>query len=274
MKAVEQAIEYAKSQAGKRNEVADVYNTYLPRPRGYKVKYEDMLCATYVSSIFIYLGWTDIVPPECAAWRLARNMEALDRYKAERYRVPDPGDLIFFGGGAVSTIGHVGIVTEVKGKQIVYYDINATVKRSVCNVGYKYISGYGCPDYAAHDTDAPEPKPKGLKAGDLVTINPGAKWYKGESIKLSCINDKWYIVQVKGDRAVLGMNEKQTRNVQSPIHTCDITLVGEEPATPSGNKVTATVTVDWETMQLLELMATGWGKTIGEVIDKLMEDAK
>jgi len=39
-------------------------------------------------------------------------------------------------------------------------------------------------------------------------------------------------------------------------------------------KRTITITVDAETLQLLEIMAAGWNKSIGEVIDALMEDAR
>ena len=39
-------------------------------------------------------------------------------------------------------------------------------------------------------------------------------------------------------------------------------------------KVTLTVTVEKETETVLRLMADGWGKTIGEVIDALVEDVK
>lgn len=283
------AVQTAISFKGKRNEIVDIYNRYLPRPRGYKVKYDDMLCATYVSAVFIKLGWTDIVPPECGAWRLYANMEALGRAVLDKKRVPEIGDLIFFGNGStVNRIQHVGIVTEVQnGKQIYYYDIQANVGRHTCPVGYSYVMGYGMPDYAAHDLDKPEPTPEPAPqpvpqpdhvyaVGDLVTINPGARWYRGQSIKLSCINDKWYIMSIKGDRAVLGMNLAETRNIQSPIHTCDISLVVANGAIeqPPEDKVSITVTVDKETLEILDIMATGNHKTMGEVIDMLLEDAR
>ena len=283
------AVQTAISFKGKRNEVVDVYNSYLPRPRGYKVKYDDMLCATYVSSIFIKLGWTDIVPPECGAMQLYRNMDALGRAVLDKTRVPEIGDLIFFGNGStVNRIQHVGIVTEVQnGKQIYYYDIQANVGRHTCPVGYSYVMGYGMPDYASKDlepipaptpepTPAPSPAPHVFAVGDLVTINPGARWYKGQSIKLSCINDKWYIMSIKGDRAVLGMNLAENRNIQSPIHTCDISLVVANGAIeqPPEDKVTITVTIDKETLELLDIMATGNHKTMGEIIDLLLEDAR
>lgn len=276
-------VQKAMSFKGQRNEVVDIYNTFLPRPRGYKVKYDDMLCATYASTPFIVLGWTDIVPPECGAMQLYRNMEALGRAVLDKARVPDIGDLIFFGNGkTVSKINHVGIVTEVKGKQIYYYDLQSVVGRHTCPVGYSYVMGYGMPDYASKDlAPAPDPEPAPqtdhvFAVGDLVEINPGAKWYRGQSIRLSCINDKWYIMSVKGDRAVLGMNLAETRNIQSPIHTCDISLVVANGVIeqPPEDKVTITVTIDRDTLELLDIMATGNHKTMGEIIDLLLEDAR
>ena len=276
-------VQNAIALKGERNAVVDIYNTFLPRPRGYKVKYDDMLCATYASTPFIQLGWTDIVPPECGAMQLYRNMEALGRAVLDKTRTPDIGDLIFFGNGnTVSKINHVGIVTEVKGKQIYYFDLQSVVGRHTCPVGYAYIMGYGMPDYASKDlAPAPDPEPAPdaphiFQVGDLVTVNPGAKWYRGQSIKLSVINDKWYIMSVKGDRAVLGMNLSETRNIQSPIHACDISLVVANGAIeqPPEDKVTITVTVDRETLELLDIMATGNNKTMGEIIDLLLEDAR
>ena len=271
------AVQTAIKMNGQRNEVVDLYNTFLPHPRRYKVKYEDMLCATYVSSIFIKLGWTDIVPPECGAHQLYQNMDALGRGVQDKKRVPEIGDLIFFGNSKyVSGIQHVGIVTEVKNnKQIYYYDIQSRVGRHTCPVGYSWIWGYGMPDYASKDIQPKpeEPAPQTdhvFKVGDLVTINPGAKWYRGSSIKLSCFSDKWYICSIKGDRAVLGMNEAETRNIQSPINTKDITLVVPE----QHSNVTISAVVRWDTLQLLEIMATGNNKTIGEIIDMLLEDAR
>ena len=271
------AVQTAIKMNGQRNEVVDLYNTFLPHPRRYKVKYEDMLCATYVSSIFIKLGWTDIVPPECGAHQLYQNMDALGRGVQDKKRVPEIGDLIFFGNSKyVSGIQHVGIVTEVKNnKQIYYYDLQSVVGRHTCPVGYSWIWGYGMPDYASKDIQPKpeEPAPQTdhvFKVGDLVTINPGAKWYRGSSIKLSCFSDKWYICSIKGDRAVLGMNEAETRNIQSPINTKDITLVVPE----QHSSVTISAVVRWDTLQLLEIMATGNNKTIGEIIDMLLEDAR
>ena len=282
MLARQTAVQKAISMKGQRDDVVDVYNTYLPHPRGYKVKYSDQLCATYVSAIFISLSWTDLVPPECGARQLYRNMEAIGCASSDVRRVPSPGDLIFFGQNSTPNgINHVGIVVDITqgNKRIVYYDISTSgrVAQHYCPVGYAWICGFGMPDYASKDfAPTPEPVPREFKVGDLVTINPGAKWYKGQSIKANVFSDKWYIMSIKGDRAVLGMNLAETRCITSPIHTSDITLVNaNEPVVePEKDKVTLTITVDKDTAQLLQIMADGWHISIGEVIDKLLEDAR
>lgn len=276
------AVQKAASMKGQREEVIKLYNTFLPHPRGYIVKDSDQACATYVSAVYIGLSWTCLVPPECAAWRLYKNMEALGCSFWGSNRTPIEGDLIFFGvGTSVSKIDHVGIVDHVDGDTIYFWDIRSTVMLHSYKPGakssikaYGYILGYGLPDYASKDTD--EPEPIEFKTGDLVTVNRGAKWYKGQSIKASVFDDQWYILSVKGDRAVLGMNLAETRCIQSPIHTCDITLVtpNEPVQEPASDKVTITVTVDKDTAQLIDIMAKGNNKTPGEIIDMLLEDAR
>lgn len=57
-----------------------------------------------------------------------------------------------------------------------------------------------------------------IKKGDLVTIKSGATYYNGAHIPDWVMADKWYIVQVKGDRAVLGKNESGKNDIQSPIN--------------------------------------------------------
>ena len=152
--AVTKVVQLAVSWKGKRDEIVDIYNSGpKPLPRHYKVKYEDMLCATFVSALFVHLGWTDIVPPECGAQQLFNNMNALDRAVIDRNRNPNVGDLIFFGPSN-GRIQHVGIVTELgnNGKQIYYYDIQSVVGRHTCPVGSSWIKGYGMPDYASKDS--------------------------------------------------------------------------------------------------------------------------
>lgn len=267
--AVTKIVQLAVSFKGERNSVVDIYNTYLPRPRGYRVKYEDQLCATFVSSLFIKMGWTDIVPPECGAQQLFNNMTALDRSVIDRSRVPNPGDLIFFGPSN-GRIQHVGIVTEVQnGKQIYYYDIQSVVGRHTCPVGYSWIKGYGMPDYASKDYPVPEPTPQTvIKAGDLVRIKEGARWYKGYEIPKSVMDDQWYVIQNKNGRAVLGENIRRSRNIQSPIHDTDLILVNGHAEEDQYKEFT--VKLKLSVYNTLRQRAFDEGRSIDEFITSLI----
>lgn len=268
MTARQTAVQTAIAMKGQRAEVVQIYNSFLPHPRGYIVKADsDQLCATYASAPFIVLSWTDIVPPECGARQLYRNMEAIGSSSENTKRVPQVGDLIFFGTGSKpSGINHVGIVVDVtnNNKRVVYYDISTSgrVGQHYIPVGDPWICGYGLPDYASKDVPSPTPTPTPtpaheFKVGDLVTVNAGAKWYKGQSIKASVFKDQWYVLTVKGDRVVLGMNLAETRNIQSPIHAEDLTLVTPDQPAVTDQQVTISVTVHEETWQLLQIMADG-----------------
>lgn len=57
-----------------------------------------------------------------------------------------------------------------------------------------------------------------IKAGVLVSIKSGASYYNGVSIPSWVMSDTWYVVQVSGDRAVLGKNTKGDHDIQSPIN--------------------------------------------------------
>ncbi len=61
-----------------------------------------------------------------------------------------------------------------------------------------------------------------VNEGDWVTIKSGATYYNGVSIPDWVMNDEWCVVQVTGDRAVLGQNRSGSNNIQSPINVNDL----------------------------------------------------
>ena len=75
----------------------------------------------------------------------------------------------------------------------------------------------------------------GVKKGDLVSIKPGSKYYNGVAIPSWVMNQKWYITQVKGDRAVLGKNASGSNDINSPINVNDL---------PGGSSSSTTVTTN------------------------------
>lgn len=58
----------------------------------------------------------------------------------------------------------------------------------------------------------------GINEGDYVTIKSGSTYYNGVAIPSWVMSDTWKVVQIKGDRAVLGANRSGTHNIQSPIN--------------------------------------------------------
>ena len=62
----------------------------------------------------------------------------------------------------------------------------------------------------------------GVNEGDWVTINDGATWYNGVEIADWCFSETWMVIQVSGDRAVLGENQGGGHDIQSPINVNDM----------------------------------------------------
>lgn len=72
-----------------------------------------------------------------------------------------------------------------------------------------------------------------IKVGDLVSIKSGAKYYNGVTIPSWVLSDQWYVVQVSGNRAVLGKNKSGSSNIQSAI---DVKyLIGGSGTSSSGS---------------------------------------
>jgi len=291
MNARQKLIDTAKSLRGQRDSVIDYYNANArPLPLGYRVKYEDQACAVFASVPFLMLEWTSIMPPHCRARELYRNLKALGCAVWGNTRTPIPGDLIFFGyGDKESRIDHVGIFEREENGKLFFWDIRSVVMLHSYTLGtdksvrdYGYILAWGIPDYASKDTPEPEPAPAPeIGAGDLVKIREGARWYSGSSIKASVMTKNWYVIQNKAGRVVLGMDEDERSNIQSPIHEEDLILVrknGQEPEPapqPAQDEtVTISITITKDSKELLDLMSQGNHMTYGELIDLWLEDAR
>lgn len=62
----------------------------------------------------------------------------------------------------------------------------------------------------------------GVNEGDWVTIKDGASYYNGVGIPDWVMADTWKVIQIRGDRAVLGENPDGTHDIQSPINVDDL----------------------------------------------------
>lgn len=154
-------IEQAKAWLGKKEsdgthrEIIDVYNSHKPLARGYKVKYTDAWCATFISALAIKLGYTDIIPTECGCGSQIELFKKLGAWEEDESRTPQPGDIIYYDwddngkGDNKGNSDHVGLVEKVSGGKITIIEGNYSdsVKRRTLAVNARYIRGYAIPKY-------------------------------------------------------------------------------------------------------------------------------
>lgn len=144
-----------KESNGTHKPIIDVYNAHKPLARGYKVKYTDAWCATFVSACAIKCGATDIIPTECSCNKMISLLKDIGVWNEADNYTPKAGDIIFYDwddsgkGDNTGNSEHVGIVEKVAGSTITVIEGNYSnsVKRRTLAVNGKYIRGYGLPKY-------------------------------------------------------------------------------------------------------------------------------
>ena len=145
-----------KESDGSFKKIIDLYNSHKPLARGYKVKYTDEWCATFVSAVSIACGLTDIMPTECSCSKMIELYKKLGCWQESDSYVPSPGDLIMYdwedsgSGDNTGQPNHVGIVASVEGTSIIVIEGNKSeaVAYRAMTVNGKYIRGYCVPNYA------------------------------------------------------------------------------------------------------------------------------
>lgn len=150
-----------KESNGTHKEIIDVYNNHKPLARGYKVKYTDSWCATFVSACAIKAGYTDIIPLECSCNQMINGFKKIGRWCEDDAHVPSLGDVIFYDwqdsgkGDNKGSSDHVGIVEKVEGSTITVIEGNKNdaVGRRKLQINGRYIRGYGLPKYDANATN-------------------------------------------------------------------------------------------------------------------------
>ncbi len=164
-KVVEQAQAWLgkNENNGSHKEIIDIYNKRKPLPRGYKVKYTDDWCATFVSAVFLALGYDFVA--ECSCGQMIALLQAKGIWDENDARTPKPGEIIFYDwqdSGSGDNRGwpeHVGIVEKVSGNTITVIEGNLSnaVGRRNLAINGKNIRGYGIP---AYEVEKPVEVPK------------------------------------------------------------------------------------------------------------------
>lgn len=150
---------------GSHKAIIDIYNAHTPLARGYKVKYTDAWCATFVSAVAVALGYTDIIPTECGCEPMINLFKNKGCWVENENRTPNVGDIIFYDwqdsgvGDNTGRSDHVGIVEKVTGGKITVIEGNYknAVGRRTISVNGRYIRGYGVPKYDVEKQDIAAP---------------------------------------------------------------------------------------------------------------------
>lgn len=201
--------------------IIDVYNGHTPLARGYRVKYTDAWCATFVSAVAIKCGLTEIIPTECGCGQMIELFRAKGEWQESDSRTPSPGDVIFYDwddSGAGDCTGwpdHVGFVESVSGGKITVIEGNKNnaVGRRVLAVDGRYIRGYGVPRYAEESgADAAGSGAKTVAAVAKEVI--AGAWGNGAERKerLTAAGYDYQAIQSQVN-ALLKGNEKPTKSV-------------------------------------------------------------
>lgn len=139
-----------KESNGSHKQIIDVYNSYTPLPRNYKVKYTDSWCMTFISACFIKAGLAALCPLECSCGNAITKAKSMGIWQEKDDITPNVGDLIMYDWNkADGWPEHVGIVESVTNNQITVIEGNKSnaVGRRVINVGNASIRGYIQPNY-------------------------------------------------------------------------------------------------------------------------------
>lgn len=151
-----------KESNGSHKQIIDVYNSYTPLPRNYKVKYTDSWCMTFVSACFIKVGLADLCPLECSCGNAITKAKEMGIWEENGNITPTPGDIIIYDWDEVDGWPeHTGLVETVSGNKETVVEGNKSnaVGRRTLTLGDPCIRGYIRPKYDGATAVIPPSQP-------------------------------------------------------------------------------------------------------------------
>ena len=214
-----------KGSAGHKKILATFNSAY----KGYTMTVNDYHCAATVSAAFIATGLTDIFPCiECSCGRMitaakkAGIWEERDSYEAAT------GDVVLYdwddsgAGDCTGAPEHVGLIVSRSGGYFDVFEGNMTGGKQGHRrlaVNGRYIRGFILPKYAkkatssgAASSSSSSTSSTGIKVGDKVRVL-NAVTYDGTKFKT--YRDEYDVIEVKGDRVVIGIGKTVTAAVKA-----------------------------------------------------------
>lgn len=165
--------------------IIDLYNSKVPRARGYKVTYKDAWCMATLAAAAIKLAAEDICPIECSCGEAIKIAQNMGTWIENENRVPNIGDWCVYDWDdqakdfrITDNKGypeHIGGVVEVNAAngvfKVVEGNFSNAVKVRTLAINGQYIRGFIAPKYSAEPVVAPVPAP-------APTTNPTRKGVK------------------------------------------------------------------------------------------------
>lgn len=176
-----------KEYDGTHRSIIDVYNAHKPLAQGYKVKYSDHWCATFVSACAIKCGATDIIPTECSCPRFIELCKKKGIWIENENMKPKKGDIVLYDwddngkGDNKGTADHIGIVENVGTDTftVIEGNMNCKVARRVLKFNARYLRGFARPKYKASASSSGTKKSIEAVAKEVIE----GKWGNGEDRK-------------------------------------------------------------------------------------------
>lgn len=206
---------------GSHREIIDVYNAHKPLARGYRVKYTDSWCSTFVSAVAIKCGATGIIPTECGCEKHIQLFKKIGCWIEDENRIPNPGDIIFYDwqdngvGDNTGHSDHVGIVEKVNGTSVTIIEgnISNSVGRRHIKANDRCIRGYGVPKYNTQQTT----NNKSIEAIAQEVID--GKWGTGDTRKnkLAAAGYNYTEVQAKVNAMLKGNSFKSIDTIAREV---------------------------------------------------------
>lgn len=146
---------------GKFRQILDLYNSYKPLARKYKIKTTDEWCDCFVSACAIKSGAVDLIGTEVGCEKHIEIFKKKGIWIEDGKTKPQVGDIILFNWDDTTQpndghADHIGIVEQQYGNTIVCIEgnLNGAVGRRTINVGWGYIRGFARPKFD-EATEAP-----------------------------------------------------------------------------------------------------------------------
>ena len=196
--------------------------------KGYTMSVNDPHCATTVSAAFIATGLTDIFPCiECSCSRMITAAKKVGIWEERDSYEANTGDAIMYDwddsgvGDNTGAPEHVGLVVKRSGG---YYDViegntsGGKVGHRRIPVNGRYIRVFIVPKYSkkatssSSTTSSPSAPSTAIKVGDKVKVI-NAVTTDGQKFKT--YYDVYDVIEVKGDRVVIGVGKKITAAVKA-----------------------------------------------------------